>query len=182
MNLAFSTKWKPSMPEGMAGNPTHFVEKILHSFSNMNDDILSNWIDSIILAKKQGCYDSEFAESLEGTKGKIHTLRENKSKRWNTDRTIHYVINQRTPQQFRFWEAPVTNMELVELKCTNEHRHEIDIYINNFALNMDERKKFAENDGFDYWKQFHSWFYPMIQKTKNNSLKLDLIQWTDFRY
>lgn len=193
MNLAFSTTWKSTMPEHMAGNPTFFVEKI---FEGMNDYKISDYFqshESIDLCLKKNVLSENFLTTK--YQPKIHTIREDKTNRWGEGNKIHFYINQRTPYQFQF--APVVEVQCVqEIEIVNSYytTHESgkrtllyrfvkidgqpfyswhDIYEDD---NIDKGMlQFAKNDGFDSIEDFFHWF-------NGNNFKGKIIHWTDKTY
>jgi len=114
---------------------------------------------------------------LAGTK--IHTLREDKTNRWQAGRKMHMYTGRYTATDRQFIkEAECMSVQYislyagVELICTSNL---IDgEFILDRTLSDDEAIEFARNDGFDTLEDFWQWF------TTTQTLKL--IHWTDKRY
>jgi len=114
---------------------------------------------------------------LAGTK--IHTLREDKTNRWQAGRKMHMYTGRYTATDRQFVKkaecVSVQYISLyagVELICTSNL---IDgEFILDRTLSDTEALEFARNDGFDTLEDFWQWF------TTTQTLKL--IHWTDKRY
>jgi len=103
---------------------------------------------------------------------KIHTIREDKTERWYTGRTIHFWFGnprniKNNPYQFRKGICILTQKIEIKNKC---------IYIDNRELKLcsDKVELLAIQDGFDSGQEFFEWF------DKDFSGKL--IHWTDYKY
>ncbi len=157
MTLSFSKKWKD-------GTPTYFVDKI--------------W---------EGIIDHKKVTPRHTTvKSKIHTIREDKKKRWKVGNKIHFVINNRTPKRFQF--APVLlvkSIQEIEIKWHNTILSIAPIvWINgkvffdgtNFGEYRNEKGMLilAQNDGFLDVQSFFNWF--------NEDFAGKIIHWTDQKY
>lgn len=166
MILPFSTKIK--------GKPTHFVERI-HSGLIANG--LMDGEDENCLTHEE--YDmNAFSEKHK----KIHTIREDKAKRWKPGTKIDFFINARQKNMFRF--APVLPVISVQkVFMTYAYGDLIQISIDDRELiGYNERLQFALNDGFDSWEDFLDYFYPKIQESKEKFFKGKLIHWTNLSY
>lgn len=103
---------------------------------------------------------------LNGTK--IHTIREDKHKRWKEGNKIHFVTGARTKQRNVFFEGTCTCVDSVWISGISK----IIIMNDTRRLNEDEIKEFAKNDGFDDVQDFWKWFsgkgedYVLIHWTK----------------
>jgi hypothetical protein len=162
MILPFSTK--------LNGKPTCFVEKI-HSGLIQNDlmrifdmDLAHEDFDTGVLVE---CHP------------KLHTIREDKNDRWKEGNEIHFFINCRQPNMFRFAPVlPVVSIQKVFMTYTFNDIIEISIddnYVNNVL-------EFAINDGFDTWEDFFNFFYPKIKENPNHVYKGKIIHWTNKKY
>lgn len=185
MNLAFRTTWPKDMPEHMSGKPTYFVEKIWTGFPIKTE----LWDQDY---EKQ-YYDQEgWLEKGICPHPKIHTIRQDKTDRWFDDNLIHFVINQRKPNQQRF--APIIPCKSVQhieiLYEENDEKRICKVYVdfkivgtatwNIIGFDHDpviqgpKLVALAINDGFDTVLDFLSWF--------KEDFKGKLIHWTDKIY
>jgi hypothetical protein len=124
---------------------------------------------------------------LAGTK--IHTLREDKTNRWQTGRKMHMYTGRYTATDRQFIkEAECVSVQYVEVNAKlkliyigrMEHvviyRQRLDSTYFQRVRELTEAQalQFARNDGFDTLEDFWQWF------TTTKTLKL--IHWTDKRY
>lgn len=167
MNLAFKTY--------INGKPNYFTEKIIDSLDIPNTHLLQD-------------YYTRFPNVIRYTgtdlKPKHHTIRSDYNNRWRPGRDIHFFINDRKPNMFRF--API-------IKCVSVQKIEINysdfcgrrsvavdgriIYITNargHSVIPEELKTLALNDGFDSIEAFFEWF--------SSDFKGNIIHWTDLKY
>lgn len=173
MILPFKTK--------INGKPTYFVEKIWAGLEN-------HCVDSFYHeGKTSGKYDFEDNWSFAP---KIHTIREDKTNRWQVGKMIDFYINNRTKKAFCFApRVPVIATQeifmthragVLEITVANS-----DSYIggNDFYLDRDEISKLSRNDGFDTIEEFSKYFVSVINengdKTGNYWFKGKIIHWTD---
>lgn len=110
---------------------------------------------------------------LAGTK--IHTLREDKTNRWQAGRKMHMYTGRYTATDRQFIKAAEC-VSVQQVLLFPENRW---IGVHNKAgvmqyLTKFEIEEFARNDGFDTLEAFWQWF------TTTQTLKL--IHWTDKRY
>lgn len=175
MTLSFSQVWPNSMGE-LAGKPNYFIQKIWESLKDQ-------MVDSYIYRHKKtfGLYWDENPSTVSP---KIHTIRQDESNRWKAGIDIHFVINNRTKEHFRF--APV-------LKCVSVQSIVISemimtpypcIILNNekvFTVKVDQKylaadkiKELAINDGFPSIESFFDYF--------NEDFTGKIIHWTDLKY
>jgi len=167
MTLSFSTE--------LNGKKTNFVEKILsglHGFENFEGFTLSNLYN----------HDLDY---LETATPKIHTIREDSSKRWKKGNKIHFVINNRTKNRFQFvpqlfdvistqmvWISPSSKTIRVEKHINKEQSWSDSFYWHE--LDETEMTLLMINDGFDddvsFWEHFNREFGGVI------------IHWTHFQY
>jgi len=168
MILGFKTK--------INGNPTYFVEKIVKGLKETGiakkDDKTIN--DAV-------CYNFLNAEIYSVVLPKFHTIREDKKGRWKPGTMIDFYINTRTKDMFGF--APrVPVLSIQKITMSYAWNDIINIWINGRELSPSERLELALNDGFDSWKDFFEFFYPVIKSTEDNFWKGKLIHWTDKKY
>lgn len=180
MTLAFSQE--------LNGNPTYFVEKIVQGLmlNANNEDLLNTnkWAE-IALADNYVLCDKWYEGKLHS---KIHTIREDKSKRWKVGNKIHFVINNRTPKRYQF--APiyeVVAIQDIEIVWNNPQKMNfksssaIEVNDNFASVLIDGRlmsfplvSKLARNDGFESVNDFFGWF--------NQDFNGKIIHWTHYRY
>lgn len=180
MILSFMTKWGKAMPQHLAGMPTYFVEKITEGLLRNKSVILqdADW-------KPYTAYKPVANYRIGDKREKVTTIRQDKWNRWRTGMDIHFFINSRRPDMFRF--APVT-------KCISTQKIHIDhtlgfvqVFIDGkwfgdvFHHGLDDiyeyttdLEKLAINDGFESVDDFFAWF------SKDFTGKI--IHWTDLKY
>lgn len=125
-----------------------------------------------------------FKEKIEGTVGyprKIHTIREDKNKRWEAGKKVHFC--QWADKPYRSACEPIFEV----LKCTGVQSFEVvknqQVYVGKKLLTRYETFKLAVNDGFsdslcnDIDSVLHDFFeyFPIGFCGR-------LIHWTDKRY
>lgn len=187
MNLAFSTTF-PQKSGDLYGSPTHFGGKIL---IGINKHIGAININSFKIQYSKMMAKKGVKAPPVNLNAKIHTIRRDLSKRWEKGRDIHFVMFQRTKDQFQF--APV-------LKCTETESIEIKHFEDNSGSSarvfVDGKnigcivwnkgfkkepiitgtgmKDLAINDGFESVEDFFKYF--------NEDFKGTLVHWTSKRY
>lgn len=153
MILAFSTKF----PNGtrLARKATLFVEKIWTGFpiseEEWDKDYSKEYFDK---------FGNPHAPDGIYPMPKVHTFRHDKNDSWIPGTDIHFNINARTKDQFRF--APVIKcqstqfVEIVWFKGCGKYPA---VYIDGRVLIEDEFLELAQNDGFDTVEDFFTWFH-----------------------
>lgn len=179
MVLGFRTKWQiENMPIHMAGKPTYFIEKIWASVIHTIREINISHYEEYLNAHKS-LFGTDFGYNKVKINPKHHTIRRDELNRWIQGKKIHYYINNRTPQRFRF--APV-------LKCISTQRIEITydeeicereccepaVFIDGDSIDFQTLEALAINDGFDSIEDFFAYF--------NTDFKGKIIHWTDLKY
>lgn len=177
MTLSFSTNWKNTMPEHLAGNPTHFVEKIWCSlypiYSGEDDPVYKEFFESDLMYEHYPDFNRQVA--LYGSP-KLHTMRQDQKNRWKSGNKIHFQIWKGKPyfsDTFRF--APILickSVQKVEIKYSGFGV--INVIIDGRGLSNKEIETLAKNDGFNNTEDFFSWF--------DSDWKGNLIHWTDLKY
>lgn len=119
------------------------------------------------------------APILEGTK--IHSIREDKTRRWKAGRTIQMATGVRTKNYECFKEDTCKSVQKVCMSYAFNDVIEITVG-DNYLFGFPEREAFAKNDGFKDWQAFFDWFYPLIKKAEDGFYVARLIHWTDKRY
>ena len=168
MILPFSTK--------INGKETFFVEKI-HSGIVQNFPNLEFQLNGA---------NYEFNVDALATKhAKIHTIREDKKNRWKVGNKIHFFINARQKNMFKFAPVlPVVRVQDIEIiyvpfgdkKQDARSFVRVDgrlIYDVGQTL-YSQMKEFSENDGFDCVNDFFEYF--------DKDYKGKIIHWTDIKY
>jgi len=159
MTLAFSTE--------INKKPTYFVEKIWQSFpEEKTADIFSYYLDGMDLV------DYNFSCDAIDIRSKIHTIREDKSKRWKVGNKIHFVINNRTKKRLQF--APVVNVKSIQQIFITPNSEIFRVNVDGKWLEDSEIEKLALNDGFNNVEDFFDWF--------SEDFVGKIIHWTDSRY
>jgi len=166
MNLSFSRKIKKEN--------TYFPEKIIRGL-----ELLEYKKMTLLDFLYEVTPESEWMDITDFQKltPKITTLREDKKDRWKSGNDIHFVINNRTPQRFKF--APVVKcVSTQNVSVTNNPKNGRYITIredNESRILCPEKEKLvAINDGFHSVDDFYSWF--------NQDWNGKIIHWTNLKY
>jgi len=101
---------------------------------------------------------------LDGTK--IHTIREDKNRRWKPGRWIQFWSGnprnkKNDPYQFAYGRC--LDVESITLDFGNDY-----VYFASGDIIMNDTEKldqFAKNDGFDNWDFMRDWFYEKYKGT-----------------
>lgn len=118
-------------------------------------------------------FKPQFVEKiLSGSK--IHTIREDKNKRWSIGKKIHSATGVRTKQYNCFHEGQCKGLQEFSIYWRGNNIYPVAVYISRRELNLDETERLAKNDGFDTVDDFYKWF--------NKDFKGIIIHWTDFIY
>jgi len=114
-------------------------------------------------------------------RAKIHTIREDKHRRWRKGMKIHMATGVRTSRYNCFKETECISVQRVFMSL--EHDDTIDVTVGGHYLFGDaERLEFANNDGFATWEEFYNWFYPILKKSPDKEFSGRIIHWTDKSY
>lgn len=180
MILPFSTRWPKDMPEHMAGKPTYFVEKIIEGLlrdssieiprQDWGQYLLYTLVSNYIVGSKEE---------------KLHTIRQDKNDRWKTGMDIHFYINSRTKDMFRF--APVIPCVSTQTISFDHAPGFMQVFIDgawygdvyHHGLNdiydyTTDLENLASNDGFDSLEDFFAYF--------NTDFTGKIIHWTHLKY
>jgi hypothetical protein len=168
MNLSFRTKW-------LKGGSTYFIEKIWSGLDIMptHKNLHANGIPiSYMRIYAPNCLpfvvNSEY-------KPKLHTIRRDKKGRWKSGMKIHFYINSRTKNMFRFAPIiPVASIQKIKIECPTEYLNDQKIYIDGKLLTTEEMQQLAWNDGFENLAAFQLWF--------NTDFEGIIIHWTNLKY
>ena len=163
MILPFSTQ--------LNGKPTHFVEKIWETILQKGIQIKMN--DFIELGR-----EALPKNYIVGThKPKLHTIRTDEKNRWKPGIIIHFFINCRQKDMFRFAPVlPVVSVQKIEIiydKVFGKNCHP-EILIDNVRLHPMKLDELARNDGFHTNEDFFAYF--------DKDFTGKIIHWTDLRY
>ena len=174
MILGFSTQ--------LNGKPTHFVEKIWKGLKeNLSKELHAQHEAQMTPEELTKPYEVDSAV-YPLVKAKLHTIREDPKDRWKKGNNIDFFINVRKKDMFRFAPVlPVVSIQSVAMSYA--YNDIIEISINGQQLHCQKKiLEFIQNDGFDTWKDFFDYFYPIIQAKKDNWFEAKLIHWTDKFY
>lgn len=166
MILGFTQKWPIEM--GLWGHqPTNFVERIWKSQTP----------DSLPQSKFRPAIDPTVLDTEEWglIHPKLHTIRKDSADRWKEGNDIHFYINVRKRDQFKF--APIVkvkSVQKIEIKHSGEKWRMPWVFIDGNMLISPEIKRLALNDGFDSVEQFFAWF--------KEDFEGKIIHWTDLTY
>ena len=170
MILGFSTQ--------LNGKSTYFIERIHKSLKStyFNDSI---GFSPIHVPKG---FDFVMFPLL---RSKHHTIREDKTDRWQAGIKIDFFINCRQKNMFRFAPVlPVVSVQEIEVK---HHLDYVSLFIDKIVYEVEvcETSKkikstnpvieaLVQNDGFDTIEDFFAYF--------DKDFKGKIIHWTDLRY
>lgn len=166
MILPFSTQ--------INGQPSYFINKIWNGL--IDNNIATNYNEYFLKIPK--------AQSVGYTAGlsfkpKIHTIREDKNDRWETGRLIHFTINNRTKDSFRF--APVIPVLSTQKIFISYYHGCLEMGIANGPslrfLDKVQKEILISNDGLSI-EEFIHFFFPEGKGTFIGKI----IHWTDFKY
>lgn len=104
---------------------------------------------------------------------KIHTIREDKTRRWQTGKKIHFATGVRTKNYNQFYEGECKFIQQIEIRPKTR---QIFIGLNGTMnkLKADFHEVLAKQDGFDSVEDFWLWFDKPFFGV--------LIHWTDLVY
>ncbi len=115
-----------------------------------------------------GCKPQFKPSILSGSK--IHSIREDKHKRWKAGRTIHFATGVRTKNYECFKLDQCKSTQSFELKVEGVAWFLVD----EKKLTPPEMHRLAVNDGFSNIRELIAFF--------GNHFKGTIVHWTDFRY
>lgn len=188
MILPFMTTWSKGLRKD---DPTNFVEKIWTGIPIPEEDWVLDY---------EKMYYSKFGNphAPEGIMPmpKIHTIRKDTKNRWHKGNNIHFYINSRQEDMFRFAPViPCTETQRIEIlhgwitplasvyesDKEGKRRECVELLIDGETMYLGGRNyagfsmlDFAINDGFDSIEHFFSYF--------NEDFKGKIIHWTDKLY
>ena len=164
------------------GTQTYFVDKIWESYFRNNlvndaDAELCHYID--MHRKKFGC-DWDFMDGQTRMEfSKDHSIRDDKKNRWRKDMPIHFFINNRSSNSFRF--APVIRCKAVQKisMCYDMKFGEFDVIVDGCVFSKKRIEVLAKRDGFESLTEFKNFFIP---KMRSGIYGGTIIHWTDKLY
>lgn len=179
MILPFSTQFN--------GKPTYFVERIWKGLKeNITDAQHLEILKQIPPSETIKQFEIN-AEAYKKVTAKLHTIRADDKNRWKRGTKIHFFINCRQPNMFRFAPIlPVTSVQNIEIIWCSEVRstelstlspkrlNYVDVIVDDTLLYIEDIKELSQNDGFDTVEEFFAYF--------NQDFTGKLIHWTDTRY
>jgi len=160
MTLAFS--------QTINDKPTYFVEKIWQCFPEEYKAVYFNdFLEGLIEI------DYDFQVNASDFRAKKHTIRRDKSNRWEAGTKIHFSINVRKKNLFQF--APVINVISTQsIEINNIAPFLCGVFIDGNELSGKEIETLALNDGFDTVDDFWNYF--------TEDFKGKIIHWTNLKY
>lgn len=176
MILSFSTN--------IDGRQTYFVEKIWDGLLR-NDHVISNSIYTNYMNKHKKRFGKPW--DLVNKVGpqihfpKIHTIRQDSYNRWKVGMPIHFTINNRTKNSFKF--APIIPVTRIQKIIFDYFPRTDSFYVcidGHYVISDYDRRILAMNDGFDNYDDFKKYFIKYI--TIGSPLVMKIIHWTDFKY
>ena len=109
---------------------------------------------------------------MEGTK--IHSIREDKHRRWKAEMKIHFATGVRTKNYNQFKQAVCVSIQEIEIIRKSDYLNETVVKIDSVQLTEKQVQMLAWNDGFENLIDFWTWF--------SEDFKGVIIHWTDFNY
>lgn len=158
------------------GKPTHFVPRILLGLEAFK------LMERVAVMKQLDEYFTKFPAHYKDYAGtevspKLHTIRVDAKDRWHPFLMIHFFINNRTPDMFRF--APIVPCTATQkIMIISNGPNDFDVFVDDIALSASEQERFIVNDGFDSREEFEAHFLP----PSTSSFTGKLIHWTELRY
>lgn len=105
---------------------------------------------------------------------KIHTIREDKTRRWRYGMDIHFATGVRTKQYNQFYRSRCKKVDEIEILWNRfvkvdfnspspscimiDKENYFSVRVNGCELNYDEVCSLAKNDGFENVGEFAKWF------------------------
>ena len=167
MTLGFSKVW-PKKMEALAGEPTHFQEKILECLLRDHDiPIQKEAWQPYLLDQEVSSYE------LGSLKPKLHSMRA--GLRWRPGLDIHMVTGNRSKNRFQF--APTVlcvSVQKVVIKHFGLPSDYPRLSIDGVYQTHDEIDRLAQNDGFDAIEDFLRYF--------DEDFKGQIVHWTKLKY
>lgn len=108
---------------------------------------------------------------------KIHTIREDPTRRWKPGVKIHAATGVRTKNYRCFFESQCISVQEIEIsypKIAKYGNGYPEIYIDGKYCDLIWRQKLAKRDGFITLDEFYDWF--------NKDFRGVIIHWTDLIY
>ena len=102
---------------------------------------------------------------------KIHTIREDKKRRWKSGKKIHFATGVRTKKQKQFKEGVCLSVQRLQICPTCVA---LRVWVGDRWLQAQEIEVLARNDGFKNAKEFFKWF--------DKDFDGVLIHWTNYKY
>lgn len=117
-------------------------------------------------------FKKQFVDKIkQGTK--IHSIREDKNRRWRKGMKIHFATGVRTKSYNQFWESWCRGCQDIWIN-PYERKVYIDLGLGPLLLSEKKTTQLIKNDGFDNENEFWEWFSkPFVGR---------IIHWTNFRY
>jgi len=165
------------------GKPTFFVCKIWQGILNKEVDLNGELIVTSEYIEYFDSYKSKFLKEWDDLDDdiylpKIHTIRADPKNRWQKGKTIHFIINNRTPQRFQFAPLlPAKALQRIEIEWVEESPIVViegGPFYNPIVGIDNGMAQLAKNDGFGSIDAFFAYF--------NSNFTGKIIHWTDFVY
>lgn len=172
MILPISQKYKD-------GTPNYFPEKIIKSLDlpEYKKMTLNDSLGDVIYPDSDE-FMAGSCNPLFPHITKLHTFRHDEKNRWKVGMKIHFVINNRSKDQYTFAEAICKGIqEIVIIPSPTSISMMPDIVVDNRRLSYTERSTLITNDGFPETglEHFNTWFPQIVFSGK-------IIHWTDLKY
>ncbi|MFD2874063.1 hypothetical protein ACFS5N_16390 [Mucilaginibacter ximonensis] len=115
------------------------------------------------------------------TGSKIHTIREDKGGRWKAGMTMHMYTGGRFSKEYhQFTEHECVSVQDLFMTYYNG---KLEVSVNETLIyGYPEKDNFAVSDGFKDWKDFESWWIPVLMEHPDRTYKGVLLHWTKFWY
>jgi hypothetical protein len=112
---------------------------------------------------------------------KIHSIRDDKSRRWKAGMLIQMATGIRTSNYHCFNSSHYcVSVQDVFMSFDGSR---LDVSIDGKEIfGGFEREQFAKNDGFESYAALSQWFIPLCKKNDDWTYSGRLIHWTEYRY
>ena len=147
------------------GKPTYFIEKIWQGFPDA-DKYIEEWFTE---GKIYEGYD--FHPDAFGMVPKLHTIRKDEKNRWEQGVMIDFFINARQKDMFRFApRIPVISTQDIFMTHRGSALEitiaKVGSYMggDDFMLDAFQQGLLAQNDGFDEYDDFRTYFINAIEE------------------
>lgn len=159
------------------GKATYFPEKILSAL--FEADILTSSEKKDYVQRLDDWTPDKNSITFIDTSPKLHTIRKDEKGRWKKGNKIHFVINNRQPDQYQFAPVvPVIRTQVIIIKywlSKKTRRYTLPyVLVDGKNIRGKALDLLAANDGFASREEFFEYF--------NTDFIGKIIHWTNIKY